>query len=316
MKTSNIFFLILLMTTGWLYAQQQLTANLNDSLITDVPSPRGALQWEQSSDSLTWSAIAGQTTNSLSVQLTTLPQFYRLRIEEGTCQVHYSEVLSVTAPPATFSCGGTISHGFVLGVTPDPSLIYASRTYTTATDSGWGGGNKCWTTMNLGATRAPNSATDNDADAAGWFWQFNRAQAYAHNGVTRTPNTPWINPINENTDWTPANDPCTQLLGAPWRLPTQAEWNGYVNAPTSNGGAGGATGNLTSAFTGGLTIHAGGGLSGGAGDQTNIGVQGLFWSAQQNSNNTAGSFRFSSAGNFPVNATKNFGYAARCVRDL
>jgi uncharacterized protein (TIGR02145 family) len=316
MKSISFLPLVLLLFANGANGQQQLIANINDSLITDVPNPRGLLQWEESADSLTWTSVPGQNTNTLSIQITSLPVYFRLRMEEGTCQTHYSEILSVKAPPAAFSCGGSISHGFVSGVTPDPSQIYAARTYTTTIDSGWGGGTKCWTTMNLGATRAPNNATDNDPDAAGWFWQFNRAQAYAHNGILRTPNTPWINPINENTDWTPANDPCTQLLGAPWRLPTQAEWNGYVNAPTTAGGAGGTTGNLTTGYNGGLDIHAGGGLSGGAGDQVQLGTQGLFWSSQQNSNNTAGSFRFSAAGNFPVNATKNFGYSARCVRDL
>jgi uncharacterized protein (TIGR02145 family) len=314
--TKSIFAIIA--TLGlctYAVAQQTLTVNRNDTIHLNIDNARGQLQWEVTYDSLNWQTIAGATSAQYSTIADSLPAGYRLHIEEGSCDPLYSENLWVNES-TPINCGvDSVGHGYVAGFTPDTSAQYALRTYSTV-QANWGGpgGNNCWTKMNLGATAEADSALDPSPAAAGWYWQFNRAQAYAHDASgNRTPNTPWINPINEIQDWTPANDPCTQFLGSNWRLPTQAEWSNFLSASAANGGVG--NGFLTDAFSSTLQIHGGGRASGGSGDLQDRGSQAYFWSSEENSNNTAGSFRFGSIGSFPVNATKNFGMAVRCICD-
>ncbi len=296
-----------------LRGQQNIQVALNDTIQININSYRGTLQWQVSYDSLSWNPVTGQVSAALKVIADSFPVWYRLAITEDECEPWYSEQLKVTQI-IPFVCGNLVSHGYVIGVTPDNSLQFANRTYSTV-QAGWtgAGGNKCWLKMNLGATTEASTATDPSTASAGWFFQFNRQQAYFNDGVNRIPNTPWINPINENSDWVSLGDPCKLLLGGNWRIPTQAEWNAFLTAPIAQGGVG--SGYLTDAYASTLKIHAGGNLGGGDGLLQNAGNYAYFWSSGQNSNNTAGSFRYSSAGSFPVNSTKNFGYALRCILD-
>jgi hypothetical protein len=100
-------------------------------------------------------------------------------------------------------------------------------TYKTVSSSITGAA-RCWITQNLGASEQAISATDLNPAAAGWYWQFNRAQGYEYNNGTKIPATsgtmPWKTDISDNSDWTLANDPCALLLGAGWRIPTATEW--------------------------------------------------------------------------------------------
>jgi len=105
-------------------------------------------------------------------------------------------------------------------VAPVSKLI----TYGTVTNIP-GETSKCWITQNLGAAHQATAVNDNTEESAGWYWQFNQMQGYKHDGTTRTPNTTWINSIDENSHWLTANDPCALLLGSGWRLPTYTEWN-------------------------------------------------------------------------------------------
>src|SRR5699024_8442454 len=101
------------------------------------------------------------------------------------------------------------------------------------------GSPKCWITQNLGANQSAISATDGTEAAAGWYWQFNRAQGYKHDGTTRTPSNAWTSwiggttGINESAQWSSVNDPCVNLLGSGWRMPTHAEWTA-ADAPPQN----------------------------------------------------------------------------------
>jgi hypothetical protein len=313
----NILIIMVLFTglfiNPFLNAQQHLTVPLYDTLHVNIDQARGALQWEVSYDSLTWHPIAGQHGMQLTTVADSLPAWYRLAIHEGECDVWYSDILYVTAA-TPFVCGAPVSHGYVFGITPDTSQAFASRTYSTV-QANWSGagGNKCWLKMNLGAIVEPVSATDPSLDARGWFFQFNRRQAYWNDGTTRIPNTPWINPINENSNWDLFNDPCRQLLGSDWRVPTAAEWNAYLNASQAQGGLG--NGVITDAYTSTLKLHAAGNLSGSDGSTQNIGNFAYLWSSNENSNNTAGSFRSGATGSFPVNSSKVIAYSLRCIND-
>lgn len=122
-------------------------------------------------------------------------------------------------PPALFRvCPPvTVAHQPADNVSPvSKTVTYKAVTSTIS------GSPKCWITQNLGASVEAADPLDKTEAAAGWYWQFNRAQAYKHDGITRTPSV-WNNAAPAAGDWIPANDPCSLLLGSGWRLPTYAE---------------------------------------------------------------------------------------------
>ena len=128
----------------------------------------------------------------------------------------------------TFECGMvlTIYHVASGGVAP------VNKTVSYGTVTGIPGEpTKCWITSNLGATRQALSVDDATEESSGWYWQFNRKQGYKmdNDGTTRTPNTTMVTSIDENSDWTVANDPCTLELGSGWRIPTRTEWESVAN---------------------------------------------------------------------------------------
>jgi len=166
---------------------------------------------------------------------------------------------------------------------------------------------KCWITSNFGSDHQASAVNDATEASAGWYWQFNRKQGYKHDGSTRTPNTSWITSINENTNWTVANDPCALELGTGWRIPTNTEW--------TNVDASGVWNNWNGPWNSGLKIHAAGLLSISSGSLTDRGVNGYSWSSIQNGNSAAWSLGFGSAGSSPGSVNKSNGITIRCVRD-
>jgi len=95
-------------------------------------------------------------------------------------------------------------------------------------------------------------------------------QGYSHDGTTKSPGS-WVAGINENTTWAAANDPCTNLLGTPWRLPTYAEWTAVDDQPQY-------WQNLTNAYNSVLNLHAAGWLLNTTGALNSRGVAGNYWS--------------------------------------
>jgi hypothetical protein len=175
------------------------------------------------------------------------------------------------APLNGLPCGSNITVNHTAGVV---APVTKSVTYgTVSTDLA--GSTQCWITQNLGADHQAISATDDTEASAGWYWQFNRKQGYKHDGTTLTPS--WtITDIDEDSDWTAANDPCTIELGAGWRLPTLTEWN---NAVTNGAWEDG----LDAAYVSVLRLHAAGSLD--SYDGTLYGREeygyGRYWSSTQ-----------------------------------
>jgi hypothetical protein len=169
------------------------------------------------------------------------------------------------------------------------------------------GATKCWITQNLGADNQAASATDATEAAAGWCWQFNLKQGYKHDGTSRTPNTTWISSIDEASDWTAANDPCTILLGTGWRIPTSTEWTNADN----NGGWGNYNGTYASV----LKLHAAGYLDFNSGALFSRGSSGTYWSSMQSSNTNGMNLLFGNGGSGMSNYIKAFGFSVRCLRD-
>ncbi|MBL7906182.1 MAG: hypothetical protein JNL22_14250 [Bacteroidales bacterium] len=189
------------------------------------------------------------------------------------------------------------------------SVAPVTKTVTYAVvETDLSGAKKCWITQNLGADRQATSATDATEPSAGWYWQFNRKQGYKHDGTTRKPNTTWISTISENSDWLPANDPCTLLLGSGWRLPTGTEWD--IAQATS-----GWT-NYNETYTSVLKLHAGGRLYEEDGSLSNRGSFGFCWSSSEYNANGSRYLIFN-VGSVDVNDyfSKAYGFSARCLRN-
>ncbi|MCD4736200.1 MAG: hypothetical protein K8R53_09170 [Bacteroidales bacterium] len=188
----------------------------------------------------------------------------------------------------------------------DVAPVTKTVTYGTV-ESDLTGSNKCWITQNLGSDQQASSATDATEASAGWYWQFNRKQGYKHDGTTRTPNTPWITSINENSDWQASNDPCTLLLGTGWQLPTYMEWY--------NTDANGGWNNTNDAYASVLKLHAAGYLSNSSGSLYLRGSYGHYWSSSHHSNTYGGALYFYSSYSDVYITIKAYGFSGRCLRD-
>lgn len=186
--------------------------------------------------------------------------------------------------------------------------VTKSVTYGTITNIP-GEASKCWITSNLGADHQATARNDATEPSAGWYWQFNRMQGYKHDGTTRTPNTTWITTINENSNWTSANDPCTIELGNSWRLPTSAE---YINIDAVGGWS-----DWNGPWNSALKMHAAGYLNYPNGIRTSFGSAGQYWSSTKGSNVSGYYLDFannhSNVNN--INAQKSYGFSVRCIKE-
>jgi hypothetical protein len=225
-------------------------------------------------------------------------------------------MLSQNTLQCGFVCGNTISHGYVAGVSPSSDPAFTNRTYSTVqANAAWGG--KCWTKMNLGATAEPTTSLDTDANRAGWYFQFNRIQAYYHSGAARTPNTTWSMAVeSESSHWLSANDPCLALLGASWRIPTDSEWLAYYQASTADGGMQSDQANAsTVAFNSQLKLHAAGKLNNNDGEVAWKGFAGRYYSSVQAQANLGKSMMFYNGSSGVGNEFKAQGNSIRCIKD-
>jgi uncharacterized protein (TIGR02145 family) len=203
----------------------------------------------------------------------------------------------------SFTCGDNLTVTHTAG---DVAPVNKTVTYgTVLTDLT--GTNKCWITQNLGASNQATSATDNTEAAAGWYWQFNRKQGYKHDGTNRTPNTTWISSIDENSDWTSVNDPCTILLGTGWRIPTKTEWE--------NADANGGWDNYSETYNSVLKLHAAGYLYYSDGSFYIRGSYGYYWSSTQHSSPNGWTLDFFSGYSYINFYNRAFGFSVRCLRD-
>ncbi|MCX6304307.1 MAG: hypothetical protein NT040_05020 [Bacteroidetes bacterium] len=196
----------------------------------------------------------------------------------------------------------TVDHLATNGVAPvDKTVTYGIVTNIPGETS------KCWISSNLGADHQAISVDDATEASAGWYWQFNRKQGYKHDGTYRTPNTPWISGISENSDWITASDPCNIELGTTWRLPTYTEWNN-VN---SNGG----WTNWNDPWGSGLKLHAAGYLHGADGSLDYCGLNGTYQSSTQGDADNGGYLNFLSGSSYMNYFSKAYAFSVRCMKD-
>jgi len=239
--------------------------------------------------------------NGLVVFCTTDDKFYAFIASAN----NWKEILfgsGTIAPPA--SCGSSITINHVAGaVSPvTKTVIYGTVSNIPGETS------KCWITSNLGANQQAIAVDDAAEASAGWYWQFNRMQGYKYEGTTRTPNTTWINYINENLDWQTFNDPCTIELGSNWRVPTSTEW-------TNVDAIGGWT-DWNGPWNSALKLHAAGYLNFSDGSLQLRGSNVGYWSSSMITNTSGWDLYFGSGNCFVDNTDKAYGLTIRCLRNL
>jgi uncharacterized protein (TIGR02145 family) len=212
------------------------------------------------------------------------------------------QALTVTLTAAAHQAGDDLIIAHTIGdISPETVTI----TYkTVVTDLS--GSTKTWLAQNLGATQQATSATDAADASAGWYWQFNRKQGYVYTS-SRIPATTWITSIDEDSQWLPANDPCTLLLGTGWRIPTSAEWTSADSTGSWN--------NYNDTFNSVLKLHAAGYLNYSSGALNYRGTYGYYWSSTQLSSTTGSSLNFGSSYSGMSYSTKAYGFSLRCIKD-
>ena len=239
------------------------------------------------------STIAGLVTNT---------NYYVRAYAINSVGTSYGNQVSFTTLSA-FSCGSSITISHIAGtVAPVNKMVI----YGTVTNIP-GEVTKCWITSNLGSDHQATAVNDATEASAGWYWQFNRKQGYKHTATVVTPS--WtITSINENSDWTLANDPCTIELGSGWRIPTYVEWYNVDN-----------TGNWTNwngPWNSGLKLHATGYVHHSIGSLYNRGSYGYYWSSTQINSLIGWHLYFYSGTSFMYDYNyKVLGFSLRCIND-
>lgn len=249
----------------------------------------------------------GNTTSHIETGLTCETAYTRYVWAYDDCPGSEPLTMNSSTTTCPFICGtSTITVNHIAGAV---APVNKTVTYGTVTNIP-GATSKCWITSNLGASHQATAVNDTTEASAGWYWQFNRAQGYKHTGLSRVPATAWITYIYENSDWQPANNPCTIELGAGWRLPTWTEWDAVK--------AQGGWNNWNGPWGSPLKMHASGELMPGIGGGylTGRGIYGAYWSQTQGSYyNSAINISFSTSSVGVSYADKTYGKTLRCIKD-
>jgi len=198
--------------------------------------------------------------------------------------------------PEPWVCGDilTVSHSSGPIAPEDKTVNYG----TVQTDLS--GIDRCWITQNLGAESQASSASDASSAARGWFWRFNRIQGYADASTPAWPG----GSISESSDWVLSVDPCRELLGGDWRIPTQTEWTSAQSGWS----------NSAAAYSSVLKLHQAGYMHLTAGTLTDSGVTGYYWSSTQASTTAASSKALNASTSAMFNFNKSMGVTLRCIQ--
>jgi hypothetical protein len=242
----------------------------------------------------------GAFVSNLTALTPNTPYYVRAYATNSIGTAYGNQVNFTTLAAST--CGSSLTINHVAGaVAPvDKTVTYGTVTNIPGEPS------KCWITSNLGADHQATAKNDATEASAGWYWQFNLKQGYKHDGVTRTPNTIWITSINENSNWTAANDPCTLELGTGWRIPTKTEW--------TNVEASGNWTNWNGPWNSALKMHAAGDLDATDGSLSSRGSFGAYWSSTQADGVDGFAECFSSSLIVVSMEYKPTGFSVRCIK--
>jgi hypothetical protein len=220
----------------------------------------------------------------------------------------YSSPVSLTqSTNICWNCGDPLTIHHELKETDGVAPVDKTVTYGTVVADIPDQGSKCFLTSNLGADHQATAVNDDTEASAGWYWQFNRKQGYKHDGTSRTPESDWINPIEEDSYWEASNDPCTLELGSDWRIPSQTEWGMLDegnNWATWNG-----------PWNSVLKLHAAGMLDYNDGLLVDRGTTGYYWSNAPYSVSDGRCLVFNNSDSYMSDNPKAGGFSIRCLKN-
>ncbi|MET4141645.1 hypothetical protein, partial [Pedobacter sp. UYP1] len=223
------------------------------------------------------------------------PAYYVKAFATNSVGTGYSEIATSFKVCMPFT---VIHKAGVKGAAVDKTVTYGSvSTKISGTD-------KCWITQNLGADQQATDLKDVTEASSGWYWQFNRLQGYQHDGTTRKPASVWISSISEGSGWLANNDPCTQMLGIGWRIPTNVEWISAAATPQN-------WKNAADMYASVLKLHAAGDLTN-AGNLNIRGVNSNYWTSSIYTNNSQAYYLNNSRTSYNDKAV---GLPLRCLKD-
>jgi uncharacterized protein (TIGR02145 family) len=290
------------------YAQAPLNCP-GDSVYLELPTFSGAIQWQESSDSITWTNISGANYQPYGFVFTSA-KFYRAMVTASGCSPIYSPAKTILqdancpvyAPGSVF-CSGAVTR--VNDVTSPTGRIWMDR--------------------NLGASQVATSSTD--ANAYGDLYQWGR-RADGHqcrNSATTSTlsstdqpgNSSFILTSTEPDDWRSpqntnlwqgvngVNNPCP----SGYRLPTETELTAEHTSWSSQ--------NSPGAFASPLKWPLAGYRDYISDTISDVGTGGTYWSSSSSTVFTTSSsdLYFGSSYADMEASVRAYGFSVRCIKD-
>lgn len=290
----HALLLVVFMITVFSGFSQNHIMKLGDTLFLKMPAFRGNLQWQESTDSITWKDILGATKQPYAVLFIT-PKYYRGKVTEGSCGAVYTNVTKTVKAP-------------VIGVSDIDGNVYDTIRI----------GQQVWFTQDLKTTKLNDGSaiplvTDNIA------WGALLTPAYCNYNNSTSMDT--INTYGRLYNWYTVNT--NKLCPIGYHVPTDAEWTTLIDY---SGGASVAGGKLkaTSGWANninGTDVYGFKALPDGArvlsGAFNSIGTYGNWWSANEINTGSAIYRSMNNAGGDVINGDnyKRHGYSVRCIQD-
>ena len=307
MKKKLTYILIFLWSIIGLNFYAQTTLNCpGDSVYLELPIYSGSIQWQESSDSITWTNISGANYQPYGFVFSAT-KLYRAMVTATGCSPIYSPIKKIQQDancpvyaPGSIFCSGAVTR--VSNVTSPTGKIWMDRNLgASSTDALAYGDLYQWGRASDGH-QCRNSTTTSTLSSTG-----QPANAY----FILAPNAPndWITPQDTNL-WQGVNginNPCP----SGYRIPTETELNNerlsWVQAPISS------TNTSAGAFASPLKLPLSGRL-GITGTLSNVGTGGYYWSSMVSSTSSRYLY-FSSSFASMDNLARANGYTVRCIKD-
>ncbi len=307
MKKKLKYILIFLLSIIGLNSYAQAPLNCpGDSVYLELPTFSGAIQWQESSDSITWTNISGANYQPYGFVFTSA-KFYRAMVTASGCSPIYSPAKTILqdancpvyAPGSVF-CSGAVT-----------------RVNDVTSPTG-----KVWMDRNLGAIRAATSSTDSLAYGDLYQWGRSSDGHQCRNSTTTSvlsssdqpnnssfilsPNLPynWLNPENTNL-WqgvNGANSPCP--IG--YRLPTESEFDSERLSWSNN--------NKIGALNSPLKLISGARRDFSLGDIQGSSILGRNWCSTVSANYSKYLWFESDGAGIDVFG-RSYGFAVRCIKE-